>query len=214
MNPLHATLVAGSADLIQKMLVHPFVVEIADGTLSDERFMRWLAQDYLWIRDFEQFLAILGARAPLEVRRPFFEALINLHGEIELFEEIAARNDVDIRGARMCFACNAYANFLHATVGMKSFAEALSACYGSEYAYLAAWGRVKATQKGPSRWQEFIDLWSSDLFAVWVESLGKMIDAISESSPTVPLDRMQDAFRMAIRYEIRFWDMAYDGTDC
>jgi thiaminase/transcriptional activator TenA len=214
MDSFRKSILESSSDLIDGLLSHPFVVETANGTISDERFRRWLVQDYLWIKEFERFLAVLGARAPQEIRRPLFEALMNLHGEIEIFEEMAARIDVDLLQARMTLACNAYASFLQATVSMKTFAEALSACYGSEYSYLAAWSHVKREMNGPSPWQEFIDLWSSEAYAAWVDSLGKMIDAIPVSSPPILLDRMKETFRLAIQYETHFWNMAYQGSEC
>jgi len=203
-----------SADLIDKMVSHPFVIETANGTISEDRFRRWLVQDYLWVKEYEQFLAILAGRAPREIRRPFFEALMNVHGEIELFEEIAARVGADLLRPRMTLACNAYASFLHATVGMKSFAEALAACFGAEYAYLSAWSAVKKSQEAPSRWQEFIDIWSSESHADWVNSLGRMIDTLPDSANDGVLGRMQETFRLAIQYEMHFWNMAYQGTEC
>jgi thiaminase len=214
MDSFHKSIVAHSADLIDQMIAHPFVIETANGTISEERFRRWLVQDYLWVKEYEQFLAILAGRAPREVRRPFFEALMNVHGEIELFEEIASRLGVDLLDARMTLACNAYMSFLQATVGMKTFAEALSACFGAEYAYLSAWGHVRKHQKVLSPWQEFIDIWSSESYADWVGSLGRMIDAVPETSPAILLDRMKETFRLAIQYEMHFWNMAYQGTEC
>ena len=214
MEPLRSSLIDGSSDLIEKLTVHPFLVETANGTISEERFGRWLVQDYLWVKEYERFLAVLAARAPQEVRRSFFEALQNAHGEIELFEEMASRIGVDLLTARMMLACNAYASFLHATVSLKTFAEALAACYGAEYSYLAAWSRVKRDQKSPSPWQGFIELWSSESYRDWVDSLGKMIDAVPASSHAVLTDRMQETFRWAIQYELHFWDMAHEGTEC
>lgn len=214
MDSVHKSIVGHSADLIDQMISHPFVKEIADGTISEERFRRWLVQDYLWVKEYEQFLAILAGRAPRDIRRPFFEALMNVHGEIELFEEIAARVGVDLLQSRMTLACNAYVCFLQATVGMRSFAEALAACFGSEYAYLSAWSRVKENQKGPSPWQEFIDIWSSESYADWVNSLARMIDALPDSKNDGIHGRMRETFRLAIQYEMHFWNMAYQGTEC
>ena len=178
----HETLIAENSELLKKACDHPFLRNLADGTITDEQFLRWLLQDYLWVREFEQALAVLASRAPREVRRPFFEALLNLHAEVELFEETAARAGVDIRHGEMCLSCHAYASFLLATSVVRSFEEAIIAFYASDLAYLDAWSFVKRSQKKQSPWQEFIDLWTQEGYRHWVETLAKMVDDVADAA--------------------------------
>lgn len=206
----HETLIAENAELLKQACEHPFLRSLADGTITDEQFLRWLSQDYLWVREFEQALAILASRAPREMRRPFFESLLNLHAEVELFEETAARAGIDLLHGEMCVSCHAYASFLLATAVAKSFEEAIMAFYASELTYLEAWSFVKRSQKQKSPWQEFIDLWTHEGFRQWVETIAKCADEIADSASPATRERMARTFRMGLRYERIFWDVAIE----
>lgn len=213
MESVSAQLVAASEDLIQQMIAHPFLRETADGTVPDETFSRYLVQDYLWLMEYQRTLGILCARAPMEVTRIFHDALLNLHGEIELFEEMAVRAGLKLSDGRMILACHAHTNFLMATAGYKTFAEGLAAIYGASLSYSRSWGWVRQNRKGPGRWQEFIDLYTGEGYDAWVGRLAGMVDNLPSSSPLALIGRMKESFRLTVRYEIYFWDAVYRNQD-
>jgi thiaminase len=189
------------------------MVQIAAGTIRKEHFLGWLSQNYLWARNFERFLAALGGRAPRALGRPFCEAMLNLHGEIELFEELCARTEANLTDCRMNPACDAYANFLTATVQTRSFEEALVACYASNYVFCEAWKQVKKTQAKPGPWQDFVELWTDEGFTQWVRHLGEFVDESAERASAEMRQLMFERFRMATHYAIRYWASALDGED-
>jgi len=201
----HETLIKEDADLVDRARNHPFWVQIAAGTIPQERFLRWLSQNYLWVRNFERFLAALGARAPRTLSRPFCEAMLNLHGEIELFEELCAKARACLTESRMNLPCDAYANFLTATVQTRSFEEALVACYASNFVFQEGWKHVKQTQTSPSPWQEFVELWTHEGFTEWVNTLADFVDRSAESAPPETRRSMSEKFQLAIQYSIRYW---------
>lgn len=211
MGSYHETLIKEHADLIDRARNHPFMTQIAAGTIPKEQFVGWLSQNYLWARNFEGFLAALGARAPRTLGRPFCEAMLNLHGEIELFEELCAKTDACLKDCRVSLACDAYANFLIAAVHTRSFEEALVACYASNYAFNEAWKQVKRTQAGPGPWQDFVDLWTHEGFTEWVKHLADFIDKCAEGASPGIQALMSRKFSMAIRYSINFWTSALEG---
>ena len=213
MEAFRDSLLRSSADLIEKARKHPFVTQTAAGTIPDERFRRWVAQDYLWIREFERFLAMLAARAPREIRRPFFEDVLNIHGEIELLEEMSARMGIDLLQARMTFICHAYTEFLLATGALRSFELCLAVCYAAAFIYLDGWSYAKKTQAKSGKWHEFIDFWSGEGFRHWVDAIARAVDAVAEKSTPAVLEQMKEMFQVTVRYELRFWDMAFEDTD-
>jgi len=206
----HERLLEVNAPLLERSRNHPFVLKMADGTLPRGAFLRWLSQDYLWVRELEQFLSLLASRAPRQMRRTFFEALLTQHGEIELFEEAALRAQADIKGTRMGFTCHAYSSFLLATVSARSFEEALAGLYAAEFTYVDAWSHVKSLQEKPGPWQEFVDLWSGDGYRHWVGTLAGIVDQAAEASSSAVQQAMHDAFRIALHYELRFWNAAFE----
>ena len=44
-------------------LCHPFVVQMADGTLPEEKFRYYMLQDYLYLRDYVKIFAAIIQKA-------------------------------------------------------------------------------------------------------------------------------------------------------
>ena len=52
--------------IYQRILSHPFVSGLTDGTLSESAFRFYAIQDALYLREFSRGLSILAAKAPSE----------------------------------------------------------------------------------------------------------------------------------------------------
>lgn len=90
------------------MLAHPFLREVADGTLPAGRFETWLRQDYLFVREDIGFIGCLVARAPVELRRMLADFIPVLHGELDLFTSMAAKLGVSLENITPAPICHAY----------------------------------------------------------------------------------------------------------
>jgi thiaminase len=194
------------------MLEHPFLRQTADGTLPAGRFETWLRQDYLFVREDIGFIGCLVARAPVYLRRMLGEFIPALHQEMDLFESMAKELDVNLEGIEAAPVCHAYNMFLLATVHTRSFAESFTVLYGSEKAYGDSWAQVKKLQARQSPYQRFIDHWSSDAFAAWVNQLAQALDGLASGCGADELKRMEDLLRLTARYEYLFWDLALTGA--
>jgi thiaminase/transcriptional activator TenA len=51
-------------DLYDKILKHPFIKGLTDGSLDQEAFRFYMIQDALYLKDYARGLALLGAKAP------------------------------------------------------------------------------------------------------------------------------------------------------
>lgn len=213
MSSLRESMLHGSTDLIERVRAHPFLTGIIEGTMPDSTFKRFTIQNYLRLREFECSLATLAAHAPEGVRDRLRHAMWQLHGDIELYEELAAKLDVNLGLARMTFACHSYVCFLHGTASMRSFEEAIAAFYGNEYALHDGWTHVKARLRAPSPWQDFIDLWSGEGIGQWVESLAGILDSIAPETSKECRQQMIETFRMVLEHRLQFWDMAFEEAD-
>ncbi len=195
------------------MLEHPFLRQTADGTLPAGRFETWLRQDYLFVREDLGFIGCLLARAPASLRRMLAEFIPALHQEMDLFESMAKELGVNLlEDVEPSPVCHAYNMFLLATVHTRSFAESFTVLYGSEKAYCDSWTQVKKLQTRKSPYQRFIDHWSSDAFAAWINQLAQALDGLAPGCGADELQRMEDLLRLTARYEYLFWDMALTGA--
>lgn len=195
------------------MLAHPFLREVADGTLPAGRFETWLRQDYLFVREDIGFIGCLVARAPVELRRMLADFIPALHGELDLFTSMAAELGVSLENITPAPICHAYNMFLLATAHTRSFAESFTVLYGAEKAYGDSWSQVKKLQTKPSPYQRFIDHWSSAAFAAWVEQLAQVLDTLAVDCGAGERARMEDLFHLTTRYEYLFWNMARTGDE-
>jgi len=50
-------------EIYSKILKHPFITGLTDGSLDETAFRFYVIQDALYLRDFARGLAILGAKA-------------------------------------------------------------------------------------------------------------------------------------------------------
>lgn len=211
MDPFHEQLIERARSAWDAMLAHPFLTAVADGSIPDERFGTWLRQDYLFAQEAVPFLALLLARAPLAHRSRLVQALGALDAELALFERMARDRGVALAGVEPSPTCHAYVQFLHATAYGRPYAEAFTVLYGAERAYLDSWSRVREMQRAPSRWQAFIDNWTSEPFQGYVGWLGAAVDQLAAEAPAGGQAALAALFVTTARYEVRFWDMAAGG---
>ena len=211
MSAFHEELLRYAEPVWKEVREHRFLAETAAGTIPPDVFARWMQQDYLFVREAIPFLAVLLARAPAALRRPLGEALAALSRELEVFERLAREHQVALEGVGMLPTCHAYVQFLLATAYGRSFPEAFTVLYAAEKAYLDAWTWVKEKQQAMSPWQAFIEQWTSPAFREYVQWLGQTLDALAEGTSETMRAAMRELFLLTAQYEVRFWDMAWEG---
>ena len=195
----------------QKMLDHPFLKEVAEGAIPDERFINWVKQDYIFVREAIPFITLLIPKAPIPHRRVLSDTISNFHQELDLFEEMAADHGIELEDVEPGPTNLGYTNFLLTTAAFEPYEVAYTMLYTGEKAYSDSWVTVKQAQKSPSKWQAFIDQWSSEAFQQWVISLRDGVNAMAENASDRLRTRMERRFVDGLRYEYQFWNMAYHG---
>ncbi|GAB4373410.1 MAG: TenA family protein [Calditrichia bacterium] len=204
----HQKLLKNSHPLWKKLLEHPFLKMTASGEIPEQTFKTWMQQDYVFVREAIPFVAILLAKAPLNLRTNFVQILNALDRELELFRQNAEKHGVDLSRVTAAPTCHAYLQFLMNTAYNGSFPEGFTVLYAAEKAYLDSWTAVKTGLKQTSPWQEFIDNWTSKEFQQYVTWLENTLDELVAGEPKSTLLRLEELFKTTTRYEYLFWDMA------
>ncbi|GAB2933325.1 thiaminase II [Rhodococcus aerolatus] len=199
-----AALVAAGAEVHARSLTHPFVRGVADGTLPEADFERWLVADHLFVVEFRRFLAAVLALAPDEDHRDVLAGgLAALTPELALFRrELAARGlpAVTDDAADPSPVCLAYTSYLRAAP-LDGYPVALAVLHAVEHAYLDVWRSVRAEAAAAgSPYLAFVANWSSDGFAGYVAELARLL---GDGAPTAGQLRAQA--RVAA-LELAFWD--------
>jgi formylaminopyrimidine deformylase / aminopyrimidine aminohydrolase len=173
---------------------HPFLVAVRDGSLPEQAFDTWLAQDYLFVIDLMRFQARLTTRAAASALPVLTGGAAALAEELAWFERHASARGVDLNATPLA-ATIAYRELL-GRLDDASFSAAMTALWALERAYLDAWSFAAP---GADPYREFVEHWTSPEFAAYVDALR---DAADESPDDTLLGEVIEA-------EERFWDMAY-----
>jgi thiaminase/transcriptional activator TenA len=195
-------LVEADAELWHAATHHPFLDGVRDGTLERAAFSRWLVQDYRFalalLRAEGRFLAN-APRDDLEVLAHGVQALV---AELAWFERKAAEGGLDL-AAPLHPTARAYVDYLQATT-YEPYGVQLTALWALERAYLDAW---RTALPGAPAYREFVEHWTSDVYAAWVGSLEAAANRVLARGG----EAEREAFRWVARYERDFWQMAYAG---
>lgn len=193
-------------ELWQRITTHPFVRAAGDGTLPSEAFDRWIVEDHFFVVGFRRFLGRLVELAPDEPARDLIAgSLAPLQAELELFRSAAAERGLDL-DVEPCPTNLGYTSYVLAAPA-DGWAVAMTVLYGAEQAYHDAWRAVRDQAAAESPYWSFIDNWSSEPFAAWVDELAGLLDR-TVPAPTREVER---TFERVVRFELAFWDAVHHG---
>jgi thiaminase len=192
-------LVRNAGPLWDEATRSPFLDALAAGSLAEDAFRRWLAQDYLFAKDLIAFQAIVLAKAPRDCHRPLISGLAALEKEMAWFESHGVRLHVNLDIAPHS-TCRRYTDFLMRCAYTQPHPVLLAILYGVEASYLAAWSALLPS----GRYAEFIERWSSAEFAKYVALLG-------EFANRHPHEAAQEHFNEVLAHEREFWNMSWEG---
>jgi thiaminase (transcriptional activator TenA) len=205
---------ASIKELYGRILAHPFIAGLTDGSLEAESFRFYVVQDAHYLREFARALSIAAARAPreddilmfnqhaagaLEVERSLHESFFRDFG---LDEEAVA-------GTPMAPTNRAYTSYLLAVAYGGSFPEALGAVLPCYWIYWEV-GRALIELGSPNAlYQRWIDTYGGEDFGAVVEQVLALADRIGGEISPDERRRMGEHFVTTSRYEWMFWEMGY-----
>ncbi|MFW6193688.1 MAG: thiaminase II [Gemmatimonadota bacterium] len=192
---------------------HPFVVELAEGTLDEEAFLHWVEQDYRYLLDYARVFALAGSRARDEETMTHLTGVAHtiLDFEMDLHRSFAADYDLspeDLEAVEKAPTCVAYTSFLVRTAHEGSLAEIAAAIYPCGRGYLDIAEHMAGLADGTHRYTPFIEKYTSGEFREAVDWMTGFADRCAEAYPG-EREAMRGAFLTSARLEHAFWEMAY-----
>jgi len=198
-------------------LEHPFVRGIGDGTLEEERFGRWVRQDYLYLKEFARIFAWAVAKAPRLDSMSWYASVLDLtlNTEMELHRTYAGRFGIslaELEAEPMWPTTRAYTDFLVRTAADGDMAELLSALLPCAWGYHFV-GEALAVQDPPEdrRYADWIALYSSEEFGDAARSLREEMEREAAGATEEKRSRLREIFLVSSRYEWMFWEMCWHG---
>jgi thiaminase/transcriptional activator TenA len=211
------TLLDHGAEIWSAQKQHPFVTELADGSLDEPAFLHWVKQDYRYLLDYARVFAIAGSKAKDEETMSHLVGVSDtiLDYEMDLHREFAADYDIDpadLESVRKAPTCTAYTNFLLRTAYEGSIAEISAAIYPCGQGYLDIADHMAEIATEDHRYTPFIEKYTSETFREAVAWMREFVDTCGEQYPGEH-DAMREAFLTSARLEQEFWEMAYTQED-
>ena len=203
---LSRELFEANRDTAEACLAHPFVRGLADGSLDQEVFRTYVAQDAFYLRAFAKAYALAAARCPdPEAMRAFVSLIEGMEQELVLHAGYADRLGIDLRTVRPMASTLAYTDFLLATAWHTSLAETMAAMAPCMRLY--AWlGTELAKDEIPEhRYSEWIRTYSSEDFGELANLLDGLLDLFADDTAAV-----RAAYAKAFDLEHRFFRAVHE----
>ena len=192
---------------------HPFVTELAAGTLDRDAFRHWIEQDYRYLLDYARLFAIAGAKARDEQTMTDLLSIAHstLNSEMDLHREFAAEYGIsreELEQVRKSPTCEGYTSFLLRTAYEGSIAEISAALYPCGQGFLDIGDHAAELADGDHQYTPWIETYTSEEFREVVGLMREFVDRCGKRYPGEH-EAMREAFLTSARFEYQFWEMAY-----
>jgi thiaminase/transcriptional activator TenA len=209
-----ASLWARTDDIYQAILDHPFLRGLTDGTLDEDRFAYYVAQDAHYLRDFARALAVVGAKAPTHADTAMFadHAAGTAKVELALHHTLMPQLGLDPdRLAEIVVSptTTAYTSFLLNVAYGRTFAEAMAAVLPCYWIYQRVGEALLERGSPDKRYQMWIDTYAGEEFASSVAAVLALGDRIGPQLTAAENMTATGHFVTSARYEWMFWDAAW-----
>lgn len=195
----------------EEILTHPFNVELAHGTLSQERFMFYMKQDSYYLIEFSKVLALIASRSrSVNMTKIFLDFSLNaLLAERSLHADFLKEEKCETIERDVSPACLAYTRYLIATTSTASLEEAVAAILPCFWVYREVGKHIEKTAQETNPYIRWINTYASEEFSDGVDQVISVIDDLAiQSSPRLQALMIQ-AFEHSTLFEWHFWNDAY-----
>ncbi len=197
---------------------HPFVLALADGTLSSDRFRFYQIQDARYLEAFADACSIISTRIGDPTTKLWFidAARLAIVVEQQLHQGYGERlgyTPEDIRAAELTPNNLAYQNHMIACATRGSLTEAIAAMTPCPWLYTALGGHLVSSLGAipdDHPYAEWLRTYADPGFVTYTNELLAILETVAGRYSGDALDRAKEAFRASVRYEWMFWDQAWN----
>ena len=206
-----------AAPIWEECLRHPFVTGIGDGTLGVEKFQYFMLQDYLYLFDYARVFAlgVVKARDP-KLMRTFAENVnAILGGEMNIHRAYMERLGItedQVFAVKPALDNTSYTHYMLAVAESGGPMEIVAAILACSWSY-AEIGQALAKRPGAADhpfYGEWVRGYASENYAATNQALMALMDELAKDATGAQFDRLEEIFVNCSRYELGFWDMAWE----
>lgn len=193
--------------IYDSILELPFVKELAEGTLSRERFMFYIRQDSYYIDNYSRVLAHIASRLPEKRQMEDFLkfATDGIIVEKALHESYLDGAPADVKPTPTCLLYTSFES-AKSIEPVEVEAAGVLPCF---WIYQRVGEAILSRTGKDNPYWHWIETYGDEMFARSTERAVEICDELAETAAEDVRERMTEAFLMAARMEWMFWESAY-----
>jgi thiaminase/transcriptional activator TenA len=200
--------------IYNKILAHPFLQGMTDGTLPEEAFRFYVIQDSHYLKDFARGLALLGAKADDDDALSMFcnHAANAIAVERALHESFYSHwglQPQQVWSTPVAPNCLLYTSYMMRVAYERPYHEGVGAFLPCYWVYLEV-GKELEKKGSPNKlYQQWINTYASTEFENVVTQVKNATEQLAATLTNAQRANITRHFVMTTRFEYLFWDMGY-----
>lgn len=216
--PFHERLDRENASLWAAIFELPFVREIGDGSLAEERFRHFVEEDILYLDAFTRTLTRAAAWSETSGPRQMLieHAAGVLSMELGPHTERAPLLGIDVEALRKREpgpVTVGYIDHMLRVAETGPLGDAIAAVLPCYWVYRRVGERLSASPPSLPLYRDWVLFYASPGFGEATAQQIALLDELAAAAPEPARERMARWFRRSLRYEWMFWDQAYRRLD-
>jgi thiaminase/transcriptional activator TenA len=191
-----------AAPIVRGIIAHPFVQELANGTLSSSRLNYYKDQDQLYVVKYAQAISVVSSKV-----QNITEAAWLDHEAVQSYNEHGGQ--LPTPEVVQCPMCQAYSDFEMTAVMRQDVGSGIAAllpCY-TVYAAVAQWLAQHADFPNPN--EAWIRQYTAPGFNHSTDRISSFANRLYDAASNETRMQMMENYVKAARFEWYFWDSAY-----
>lgn len=190
-----------------------FIREIADGSLSLERFARYIAQDEIYLKSYYKHMMSVAELMDTNQNRDLFLSIAQsgMEGEKVMHEFLINKYgiDTDVEASKVT---TDYVNLIEEGISSGNRCIALAVMLPCMWIYNRVGLYILQSAKFEGNpYKEWIEEYGNEDFTEGVKAVLDIIDGWVSESDEETISQMTEFYLRAALYECAFWDYGYKG---
>ncbi len=216
-------LIANAEEIWQKYYSHPFILGMIDGSLDRDKFCLYLIQDSKYLVDYARVYAHTFIKArDVRVMRMIHEDMGLIHSEEDMMHirylEEAGYTEAMALDHPALPGCRDYVNYMLRIASEGTMEEGIMAVLpcALSYYHIGLYCLKEATEKGTlegNYFRHWIEEYSGEGYKKIYDHAAELCELITRDATEKEKACYKEIFNESSRFELGFWDMAWDGPD-
>ncbi|MBA4145468.1 MAG: thiaminase II [Cytophaga sp.] len=196
--------------IYDQIITMPFISDLMEGTLEQDKFNFYILQDAMYLEDFGRTLSLIAARAHRKDDVLHFIRFAEGAIVVERALHALYLKEQEVKQKEVSPACHHYTGFLISTAATAQVEIAMAAVLPCFWIYKKVGDYMLAHQnKNNNPYQNWINTYAGEDFGVAVDKAIQICDEVAAQCTDEQRTSMTHAFVTACKLEWMFWDSAW-----